>query len=397
MKKKYGKVPKGVTISDLKERLSDRNREMLDEYTDFKRGSVTAKRLMLIHNSLVKFGDLLEMDFDKALKDDITKAWNIILSSDQLTVKTRQDEYLHIRQVYKHWLGDDEEYPKIVRGMTRPKGRGRLRLPEDMPDEDLIHRAIKACRNPRDRFFIAYEGLDAGARPIELRLLQWKNLKKDDHGYYFRIWTAKQSGESDYRPIRIIFSEPYFLEWMKSYPGHRNDDEYVFCNLNQPCKPMTHNSLAHLFKRLKKYLGLKGKFSPYVLRHATLTRMGKNPNVSEAVLKKFAGHTQSSSIIGEYQHYGGDDVKEMQLGYAGKEILKQDKSYELKKIPIKCPHCGKANAWDSEICGFCNFGLSQKRHVDFEEFKERTRTLEKDREKTHEMIKELIKKISESR
>ena len=122
--------------------------------------------------------------------------------------------------------------------------------------------------------------------------------------------------------------------------------------------------------------------------------MGKNPNVSEAVLKKFAGNTQSSSIIGEYQHYGGDDVKEMQLSYAGKEIVEKDKSYKLKKAPVICPHCGKANAWDSEICGFCNFALSQKRHVDIEEFKKRTIILEKDRKKTNELVRELIGKIS---
>ena len=173
------------------------------------------------------------------------------------------------------------------------------------------------------------------------------------------------------------------------------DDEYIFCDLNQPDKPITHNALSRLFGRLKKNLGLKGKFSPYILRHATLTRMGKNPNVSEAVLKKFAGHTQSSSIIGEYQHYGGDDVKEMQLGYAGKETLMKEKSYELKKTPIKCPHCGKANPWDSEICGFCSFALSQKRRVDVEEFKERTKIPEEDRKKTNELVHKLIEQISD--
>ena len=394
MKTKFGKLSKGVTIGDLKKKLSDRNQEMINEFFDFKKGSVTDKRLTLIHNSLVKFGDLLEMDFDKASKDEITKAWNIILSSEGLTVKTKQDEYLHIRQVYKHWFGDDEEFPKRVRGMKRPKGRARLRLPEEMPDEKLIHRAIKACRNPRDKFFVAYEGLDAGARPIELRLLKWKNLKKDDNGYYFRIYTAKESGQTDYRPIRVIFSEPYLLELMKAYPGHREDDEYVFCKLEDPNIPMTGGSVTSLFKRLKKRLGIKNKFSAYVLRHATLTRMGKNPNVSEAVLKKFAGHTQSSSIIGEYQHYGGDDVKEMQLSYAGKEIHKQEKSFELKKIPVKCPHCRKANPFDAEICGFCNFALSQKRNIELEEFKKRTEKLEKERNETNTLIKELIKKIS---
>lgn len=397
MKNEYGKLPKGVTISDLKKRLSDQNRKRIDDFVDFKRGSVTDKRLTLIHNSLVKFGDLLEIDFDKASKTEVTKAWNVILSSDQLTIKTKQDEYLHIRQVYKHWFGDDEEYPKVVRGMKRPTGRGHLTLPEELPDEETIHRAIKTCSNSRDRFFVAYEGLDAGARPVELRHLKWKNLKKDDHSFYFRIWTAKESGQTDYRPIRVIFSEPYLLEWMKAYPGQREDDKYVFCKLDNPSIPMTSNSVTSLFKRLKKRLDLKIKFSAYILRHATLTRMGKNPNVSEAVLKKFAGHTQTSSIIGEYQHYGGDDVKEMQLGYAGKENVKKDKSYELKMTPIKCPHCGKANAYDSEICGFCNFALSQKRHIELEEFKKRTEKLENEREETNKLIKELIKKISESK
>jgi len=74
MKKKYGKLPKGVTISNLKKRLSKNNRKMIGDFVDFKKGSVTDKRLTLIHNSLVKFGDLLEIDFNKASKDDVTKA-----------------------------------------------------------------------------------------------------------------------------------------------------------------------------------------------------------------------------------------------------------------------------------------------------------------------------------
>ena len=346
MKITYGKLPKGITIKDIKKRLSDKNKKMIDEFIGYKKGAVVSGRLRLIHNSLVKFGHLLEVDFDKATKDEITRAWNIIFSTNDITVKTKQDEYMHIRQAFKHWFGEDEEFPRVVRGMRRPKGRNRLVLPEEMPDENLIHKAITVCMNPRDRFFVAYDGLDAGARPIELRLLKWKNLKKDEHGYYFRIWTAKESGQTDYRPIRVIFSEPYLLEWIKTYPGQRKDNEYVFCKLDDPNMPMSGGSVTSLFKRLKKRLGLKIKFSAYVLRHATLTRMGKNPKVSEAVLKKFAGHTQSSTIIGEYQHYGGDDIIEMQLGYAGKEPLVEDKSYEIKNIPIKCPHCQKTNPWN---------------------------------------------------
>ena len=365
-----------MTIKDIKQSLSDRNKELLDEFVAFKRGSVTNKRLVMIHNSLVKFGDLLEMDFDKASKDDVTKAWNVIYASQDFSIKTKQDDYLHIRQVFKHWFGDDEEYPKAVRGMKRPKGRGRLQLPEDMPTEETIHKAIKLCRNDRDKFLLAYEGLDAGARPIELRRLKWAKLKKDEHGYYLD------------RPIRIIYSEPYFLEWMKNYPGQRDDEDYVFCQLDDPAKPLSMGGITSLFKRLKKKLGLK-RFSIYMLRHATLTRMGKNPNVPLSVLKKFAGHTQTSVVTGEYQHYGSDDVKEMQLNYAGRLTVEKDKSYELQKKPEMCPRCSHSNPWDAEICGKCNFALSQKRNIQTEGRDKRIEMLEKNSEKTMEMIHEL--------
>jgi integrase len=393
MKISYGKLAKGTTIKDIKKRLSTTNQKLIDTFINYKKGSVVEDRLRLLHNSLVKFGYLLEKDFDKASKDDITRAWNVIYASNDISIKTKQDEYMHIRQAFKHWFGNDEEFPSVVRAMKRPKGRTNLRLPEEMPDEDLIHKAIKLCSNPRDKFFLAYDGLDAGARPVELRTLRWKDLKKDEHSYYFNIYTAKKSGQSDYRPIRVIFAEPYLLELMKVYPGQRQDDEYVFCKPDNPDIPMSGGAVTSLFKRLKKRLGIKSKFSAYVLRHATLTRMGKNPNVPEAVLKRFAGHTQSSNIIGEYQHYGGDDIKEMQLGYAGKQTISQNKSYELKKTPINCPHCGKANPWDAEICGFCNFAISQKRQVEIEELKKQIHKLTEEKEQTNELIKEIIKKI----
>ncbi|HBG28973.1 MAG: hypothetical protein A2Y10_14875 [Planctomycetes bacterium GWF2_41_51] len=396
MKKIYGKLSHGkITIDDIKKRLSDKNQKMIDEFIDYKRGSVVADRLRLLHNSLVKFGDLLEKDFDAATKDEITKAWNIILASEDITIKTKQDEYMHIRQAFKHWFGEDEEFPRQVRAMKRPYGRSRLRLPEEMPTEEIIHSAIKLCMNYRDRLFVAYEGLDAGARPIELRLLKWNKLKKDENGYYFNVWTAKKSGDTEERPIRVIFSEPYLLDWMKNYPGQVKDEHYVFCKLDDPTTPVSRGIVTSLFRRLRKKLKLTIRFSPYVLRHATLTRMGKNPNVPLSVLKKFAGHTQSSNIIGEYQHYGSEDVKDMQLGYAGIAQAKQDKSYEFKNLPIKCPHCDKSNAWDAEICGFCNFALSQKRQVGFEEYMQRIETLEKDRQNANELVKELIKKMAD--
>jgi len=78
----------------------------------------------MIKNSLIKFGDLLELDFDKATKTEITIAWNIIYACKELAIKSKQDDFMHIRQGFKHWFGDDEEYPREVRGMKRPSQKG---------------------------------------------------------------------------------------------------------------------------------------------------------------------------------------------------------------------------------------------------------------------------------
>ena len=369
MKRTYGKFKKGITIKDIRREVLKSNVKLIDEFINYKRGSITDKRLNLIYNSLIKFADLIELEFEKATKDDITRAWNLIYSSNEVTVKTKQDEYVHIRQAFKHWFGEDEEFPKIVRGMKRPKMKGKLKLPQKMPSEQLIYKAIKLCQNNRDKLFIAFPGLDSGTRPIETRYLKWIDLYKDEHGYYFKVKTAKNSGDTEFRSIRIIYSEPYLLDWMQSYPGDTTGSNYVFCNLHNPNQQMSSNSVTSLFKRLKKKLGTNTKFTAYTLRHATLTRLSKNPNAPVALIKKLAGHSTNSNVLGEYLHFDDDDVKLMQLSVSGKVKDRDQKSFELKKKPVICPHCKKSNPFDREICGFCNFALSQNRLVEVEELR----------------------------
>ncbi|MEN6386038.1 MAG: hypothetical protein ABFD79_12695 [Phycisphaerales bacterium] len=70
-----------------------------------------------------------------------------------------------------------------------------------------------------------------------MRLLKWNKLKKDENGYYFNVWPANKSGDTEERPLRVIFSEPYLLNWMKDYPGQIKDEYYVFCKLDNPTIP----------------------------------------------------------------------------------------------------------------------------------------------------------------
>jgi len=384
MKKSYGKIDapvyedgvrvSGTTINEIFNTISKKNQDYITEFLAWKTGSITPKRLLMIKNSLIKFADLLEMDFEECSKTQITIAWNIIYACE-LSIKSKQDDFMHIRQTFKHWFGDDEEIPKVCRGMKRPTQKGHLRLPKKMPTEADILDMIKKCRNSRDKFWVAWTGLDSAVRPCENRALRWRDLSKDEHGYFFTIKTGKESGDTENRSIRVINSEPYLLDWMKDYPSERKDEYFVFSQLNNGGIPLGEGAISSMFKKLKKRVKFKGKFSAYTLRHVCLTRLSKNPKVAIPLLKKMAGHSRNSNVIAEYQHFGDEDVLEMNLAVSGKKELKKD--YELKNKPIRCPHCSTSNPYDSEVCGKCNFALSQERMVNTFELEKEIKSMKK--------------------
>ncbi len=357
MKQTYGRVPKTTTIAKIFLTLSKNNRNLIDRFIEYKRGAVSEGRLKILFTSLVKFADTMEMDLDGAGRDDVTKGWNRIYASKEISGKSKLDEYVNIRQAFKYWFGDDEEFPRVVRKMRRPKVRGRLRIPKKMPSEVDVHRAIKFCRNYRDKFFVSYMAFDGGSRPIELRSLRWSKLNKDKYGYYFQVWVAKESGRREERPVRIIHSEPYFLKWMEDYPGERGGSDFVFCDLGDSEKQFSQGGVTGLFRRLKKKLGFE-VFSAYVLRHFFISRSTKDPKVSIPLLKELVGHSKGSNVISEYEHYDDEDLLNMQVERNGGIEVERD--YELKNKPVSCPHCGKSNVYDAEICGFCNFALVQR-------------------------------------
>ncbi len=369
-------------------KLSATNKKLINDYTKTKKGYVTLDRLKSIKHNLVKFGDLLEIDFTKAVKDDITKAWGIILQSD-FSIKTKQDYATDIRAAFKYWKGEDEYYPSEVAKIKRPYSKTALKLPDEMLSEEQVYQMIKACMNNRDKFYIAFCGLDGALRPIEALRLKWKDVKQDKYGFFINVHTAKKSGDKETRAIRVIKSEPYFIKWSNEYPANKDDEAFVFINYSN-LKPISKNTIDAVFRSVKRKLNLK-KCYPYLLRHSLITKMSKDPSIPISVLKKFVGHSLSTNTISEYQHFGDDDLMDMQLEYNG--VKKKEEIPEEVKKPIKCPNCNNSNEWDAEFCSFCNRALSQKRLVaDYEKtikMKEEFDMFKKE----HEELKQGMKKF----
>ena len=377
MKDRFEKLPYSVCIRDLL--ISERNREFIERFIAHQRGYVVEARISKYRHALTRFAHLVEKDFDQLTYDEVRRAGGIINGST-FSTKTKQDIVSEVKTAFKFWFGRNRFFPEVVGGLKAPTAKGKLRLPAEMPTEEDVYRMIKAAPNARDKFFVALMGLDGALRPIEARGIRWGDVRKDKYGHHISIRTAKKSGDKETRTVRIIKSEPYFLKWNQEYPAEKRDDAYVFINLSD-LQPMTQGSVTALFNRLKKKPGLKRMY-PYLLRHQWITRASKDPNWSVPLLKRFVGHSLHSTTIAEYQHFGDDDLKDVQLLVNG--IMKREEDREPVRMPVSCPKCKQANEYDAEFCGFCNMALSQKRMVQLSE------TLDENNRKVYEKVKELV-------
>jgi integrase len=364
MKNTFDKLPYGTLISDLK--ISAENKAHIDKVLKHLDGYVADTRIAKYRNSLTRFAWLIETDFEvlhkENRKEEVRQAGAIINKSN-LEVKTKQDIISEIKTAFKFLFGNDEFIPEVVSVLKAPTSKSKLRLPEKMPDEKDIYRMIKASNNSRDKFYIAFNGLDAALRPIEARNIKFKDIKKDKYGYFITIHTAKKSGDKETRTVRIIKSEPYFIKWNQEYPAEKKDDAYVFINYSN-LEQINQGTISALFKRLKEKLKIS-HLTPYTLRHAFITAASKNPQWPVSLLKKFIGHSLNSNTISEYQHFGDDDLKDAQLKVNG--IIKDKDKKEIDRKPVVCPKCEKSNEYDAEFCTYCNMALSQKRQVEVNE------------------------------
>jgi integrase len=174
MEKRFVKLPKGKTIDDL--RISKRNREFINKLLSHLQGHVCPARLVKYKHATTRFAHLVGKDFDKMTYEDIRQAGGIINQSPFAT-KTKQDVISEVRAAFKFWFGDNEHFPRVVSGLRPPPSKSKLKLPQDMPTENDIYRMIKATRNSRDAFLIAFMGLDGGVRPVEIRRMKWEDIR----------------------------------------------------------------------------------------------------------------------------------------------------------------------------------------------------------------------------
>jgi integrase len=170
--------------------------------------------------------------------------------------------------------------------MKRPKPAPRQRA---ITDAEYLAMLRATDSNFRRLLFALRQ---TGARPQELRELQWTQVKSD----HILLTQHKTSGKT--RKPRVIHLAPmmqrFFAVWRR-----RSNSPYVF--LNADGKPWTANAVRLRVMRLKKKLALPDDVCAYLLRHAYGTEAIVN-GVDLATVAELMGHASTEVTSEVYIH-----------------------------------------------------------------------------------------------
>ena len=388
------------TINEVYDTLSKANKDLINKFLEYKsQDPISKARVSTIKTNMVKFAATFEKDISAINVKDMREIMKLITDS-KFKPATQILLICDIKQFYK-FLDKQKKrkrFAELFEDIKMPKLKAGYKFEaKDLITEEKFTEILKACMNSRDRFFVALLRLDTACRPSELRNLKWEDLAHDEFGYFIRVRTLKNSGDKEYRTIRLIKSEPYLLRWMEDYPGKKDKENFIFVrildNVKSDLKTIDKDKPAQfgksamqaLFNRIKKRIGFEKHMNAYLFRHSLLTDLVRHSDsvMSIPIIKQMAGHKKHSNVIANYTHISNEDVQDAQLKKAGRKSNSEKAKLELS--PIICPSCQTVNVYNAESClnEKCRFLFKSERLV-----------MAIEKEKEFEVMKKQLQKLT---
>ena len=92
----------------------------------------------------------LDKDFKKATQNDLL---NLVSALDMKDYSeyTKYDFKIVLKTFYKWLLGEDEEFPKVIKWLKPKLKNKKHKLPEELLSVEEVQKLAKATTNPRDK------------------------------------------------------------------------------------------------------------------------------------------------------------------------------------------------------------------------------------------------------
>lgn len=327
--------------------IFERNKQLILEFRDFTSlDGLSLPRILRYLGVLKDWAKIMNVDFDKATKEDIIRAVRIIQENEKYRPWTKATYKIMLKRFYK-WLKKMEDSPEEVKWIKTTLKRTETEMLNngDLITEDEVKKLINSADHPRDKAFVSalYE---SGARIGEIASLQIGNINLDEYGIVLNV-----NGKTGPRPIRTIASTPYLSTWLQNHPF--KDDKNAPLWINIGCT--NHNSMMQywtiraMLKRLFEKAEIKKRFNPHMFRHSRATFLADH--LIEFQMNQYFGWIQGSNMPSTYIHMSGKKIDASILALNGLKQGEAMKEVELK--PKICLRCNTINAVDSKFCSNC--------------------------------------------
>lgn len=349
--------------------LSIKNAKLMKEYNDAMIRYPLAHATRLKHlQHMYQVSKMIKKDWNDVLREDIDNVVTRIMEtySDEKGQESHtSNDFKKVLRIFYRWFKTGsrdksvhEVDPYEVQGITFRPIKDKIAR-ENLITQDDIMKLIEVCHSERNRALVSVHA-EAGTRPGEILSLRIRDVVFDDIGAIISV-----VGKTTARPIRLITSVPYLLQYYNAHP-HKNKPNsplWIMTQSEYYGKPLTYQGASKLFERLAKLAGINKKVNLNIFRHSEATDSANY--MTEAQLRKRHGWSPTSKMPARYTHLNDQDVENAIFEHHGikkKEIRKQD-------TPIKCNFCDMFNPSNLDICSQCSKPLDLKMAVKLDEDK----------------------------
>lgn len=193
---------------------------------------------------------------------------------------------------------------------------------------------------------------ECGPRVSELVNIRLKDIV--DKGTHYVIYLTVSKSRK--RPLYLIESVPYLINWLNVHPDKNNPDQYLFCHrFKGKIIPYSVRSIEYIFER---YNNLEKRIYPHLLRHSAVTNNYGILNEKELMMK-YGWKTRA--MIDKYAHLSYSEDLESKILELHGILPKTEKRESLKIIDNKaCPRCNMMNPSVNKFCFRCGSVLDIK-------------------------------------
>ncbi|MCA9459645.1 MAG: tyrosine-type recombinase/integrase [Nanoarchaeota archaeon] len=338
----------------------------LNYVKDLKRASskpISYKTFYLYVTTVIKFGEFIGKNFEKATKEDIElyqlKLQDTKSSITGIPLKFKTiEQYSVTLKIFYIWLYKSETMPKIVEDIeVSNKGIDPIKENEVLTPAD-VRSLIENTNKSRNKAVISLL-FETGARVGEL-----SNANIEDFLNYKRYAEIRLRGKTGERKIAVTDSIIYVEKWLNEHPDNLNPKAPLFTSDSYKSLTgrLTETGIGQIVKHIGKRVGIKKKYNPHWFRHSSADYYARRYHANERELRLRFGWTPKSPMPSRYLHY---DEKEINLNYLknkGIEVDNDTAEHDFVLEPKICTRCkelfptDKSKWFHSPTSKYCTCG-----------------------------------------